>query len=206
MIKIARLKLSPIFEATSMPEGEVTMVSTGANLSIKKDNASSALILDVSSGSARYNKIENEDLELSVLQNELAGIVGDFDNSVHKLLAKYGYQWVGEQQQQDVAPVEESINEDKDSGEFGGSPTGTWIGDFFVTDSIIINKFVDSAAGFYEIDDQKIENKLRRAVADLMKEEFSDADGAASDLSIAVSAFIDEHQNELAEFADYYIG
>lgn len=107
--KIAKLKLMSIFEATAVPEGEVAMVSTGASLSIRKDTGTSALFLESSAASARYNKIENEELELPVLQNELAGLVGDFDNAVHKLFTKYGYQWVGEKGEETAAaPVEAS--------------------------------------------------------------------------------------------------
>lgn len=213
MEKIKRLKLSPILAGKAIYENlegtKIMAVSIGSDIEIRKADGASALYIESSSAkSVRYNKIEEKDLELVTLQNELAGIVGQFDSSVHKLMAKYGYEWVNPEEATAAAPIStmESVNEAGTD-----NPTGTWIGDFFVSSVININKFVDAAANQYDFgDEQKLENSFRAKVKEMIKELVggmyepeNDSDEAITD---CVTSVLADMSDELTEFEDYRVG
>lgn len=210
MKKIKKLKLMPIFEGKAIYEEngqQIQAISIGAGIEIRKADGASALFIDAIAGnSVRYNKIEEKDLEIETLQNELAGIVGQFDGQVHKLMAKYGYEWVSpEDAITDPTPIStmESVNEASHE-----NPVGTWIGDYFITEVLTLNQLVDSAAENFDFgDDQKMENRFRAKIAELLKEGFDLSAGPASRYQDLVAAFMsDLGRGELDEFQDYYTG
>jgi len=206
--KIKKLKLKPIFEGKAVYENEdngakVLAVSIGSNVEVRKADGASALYIESTNvAPVRYNKVEEKDLELVTLQNELAGIVGGFDSSVHKLMAKYGYEWVdpNEGVAADPTPAMESVNEANSE-----NPVGTWIGDFLVTDAVSINILVDVATNLYSFgDEQELENKFRSKIKELLKENFSEPmDSSSGMVDDAMENFVEEFANELTEFADY---
>ncbi len=210
-MSISKLRIIPILEAVDDTSDEkIIAVSIGSAIEIRKADGSSALYLESSSSEAsRYNKVEDKDLELPVLKNELAGLVGGFDASVHKLMQKYGYEWVNPADKEDAAPNNgaslalESIKEAN-----GNNPTGTWVGDYYVNDAINISAFVDAAADLYSFDDQKIENKFRSKIKEMIKElvgeMFSPEDNSLESIKDCVTTLTANMSDELSEFQDYY--
>lgn len=203
MEKIKRLKITPIFES-AIYEGNANMiksVSVGANIEIKKGSASSSLFLESTpTGAAKYVKTEDKDLEIPVLQNELAGIVGDFDAKVHALMIQYGYEWVNPAEK--TEPIEESA-----VVESAGNPIETWIGDFFVSNVISISKFVDAAAEQYDFDDQALENKFRAKVKEIIKdvvgEMYSPENDSPEAITDCITTLLADYTDDLSEFEDY---
>lgn len=214
MEKIKKLKLSPIFEGKAIYEengSKIQAISIGASIEIRKADGASALFIDAIAGEpVRYNKIEEKDLEIETLQNEFAGIVGQFDGQVHKLMAKYGYEWISpEDAATTTEPIStmEAVNENE-----GGDPTGTWIGDFLVTSVLSISKLVDMSVDYYDFsgnpdaDEQKLENKFRQDIKKVFQDNLTLDDLDMDNLSDSLSAFVDNYQGELTEYADYYLG
>jgi len=218
MNKIEKIKISKILESVTVNEAsdkKIIAVSIGAAVSLKKGEGSALMLDSVSGGAAKYVKVEDKDFELPIIHNELAGLVGNFDSSVHKLFAKYGFEWVNPAKkaaakEDDVVELErgggllESVNEAS-----GGDPVGTWVGDFLVTSTMSISKLVDAAADYYDFgDDQDLENKFRSKIKEMIMEsdEVSDffIDGRGTDpLDIMGEFTVNNSDGELAEFEDY---
>jgi len=203
--KIAKLKLMPIFEGTAILEengSKIQAISIGACIEIRKADGASALFIDsVVTEPVRYKKIEEKDLEIETLQNELAGIVGQFDGQVHKLMAKYGYEWVNPDEASEPAPTStlESVNEG------AGDPVGDVVDGYLITGAISLSKLVDAAAeGF--AGEQEEENKFRSKVMTILQDnnnsEIVDYISEGNDLAVAMEKWLDDHMDELEEFRD----
>lgn len=211
--KIEKLRLKNVFEAVAVNEAtsdKTIVVSIGAGIAIKKDNAGSALFIEATAGApARYNKVEDKDLELPILENELAGLVGSFDASVNKLFAKYGYEWASPGSKnasaQDGAVVESRLITES-------AASGDVVNGNLIVKSIMVSKLIDAAAEHFNGDsemEQKFRNKVNMVLQESDNTELAETLAATDEQEwgqvavVAMETWLDDHAADFEDYAEY---